>query len=480
MNPFSTLNVSHVFLDTIGDYCLTIKRIDAIYGNTLQTYNRASMDKEHQFYLALIILTELLMLAMTLHVVHYSGFNKKQKGWYLATFAAVALCAAAEYAVHCGFYNPSFAIPLTILTVIQFSLAPMLGVFFSGALGLHREAKIATILFSLNLIVEIIAAPFGLIFKFSETGYSRENFFWIYTAFFVISLVYLMVCMFVVGRRFRHRDTLTIGMIIVILIAGIIPMVVAKLNVTYMAIGISASICYIYYNDLVQQDTQAAVVASQQKLSAMQEHIISGLANLIENRDMETGEHIVRTSAYVKLIAENARKDGVYADVIDDHFISLLVTLAPMHDIGKIVVSDRILRKPGKLTPEEYEEMKKHAAMGGDVVREVLNGITDEDYLSFASDIATYHHEWWDGRGYPKGLKGEEIPLSARIMAIADVYDALISERCYKKPIPPEEAFAIMEEESDTHFDPKLIEVFLNHKEEFIPQEKQESNLAAK
>ena len=112
--------------------------------------------------------------------------------------------------------------------------------------------------------------------------------------------------------------------------------------------------------------------------------------------------------------------------------------------------------------------MKKHAALGGSVVREVLNVITDEEYLSFASDIATYHHERWDGSGYPKGLKGEEIPLSARIMAIADVFDALISERCYKKAYPVEEAFKIISEESGSHFDSKLVDVFLRNKDLFL------------
>ena len=199
----------------------------------------------------------------------------------------------------------------------------------------------------------------------------------------------------------------------------------------------------------------------------MQTHMISGLANLIENRDLDTGEHIFRTSAYVRLLAECAREDGVYADVIDDKFISMLETLAPMHDIGKIVVPDSILRKPARLTYEEFEIMKTHAAVGGKVVKEVLSGITDEDYLSFAADIATYHHERWDGTGYPEKLKGEDIPLSARIMAIADVFDALISERCYKKAMPPKEAFGIIEEEAGTHFDPLLAKVFLDHKERF-------------
>ena len=420
------------------------------------------------FYLCLTILAELMMIAMTIHVIRYSGFTKEQKKWYLFTFISIFLCAAAEYAVHCGYYSPRFALPLTIITVMQFSTAPLLGVFFSGSLGLHTQARTASVLFSLNLIVEIIAAPFGWIFYFDNDGYHRGNLFLIYEAFYIISLIYLVISMVAVGKKFRHRDTLTIIMILVILVAGILPMTLYKLNVTYIAIAVSAILCYIYYNDLVQQDIQAELVINQQKISAMQEHIISGMANLIENRDVDTGKHISRTSAYVKKLAELARADGVYTDELSDHVIALLYTLAPMHDIGKIVISDRILRKPGKLTPEEFEEMKKHAAAGGTVVREVLDGITDEEYMSFASDIAAYHHERWDGTGYPAKLSGEAIPLAARIMAIADVFDALISERCYKKAMPVDEAFEIIRQESGSHFDPKLVEVFLNHKDEFL------------
>ena len=199
----------------------------------------------------------------------------------------------------------------------------------------------------------------------------------------------------------------------------------------------------------------------------MQAHTISGMANLIESRDLETGEHVTRTSQYARTLAECARRDGVYADALDDRFISTLYMLAPMHDIGKIVVPDRILKKPGKLTEEEFEQIKRHASEGGRVVREVLSGVTDEEYVALASDIAAYHHERWDGTGYPTGLKGEAIPLCARIMAFADMYDALISERCYKKAMSKENAFEIIRQEAGTHFDPKLAEVFLHHREAF-------------
>jgi len=420
------------------------------------------------FYTGVTILTELFMLAMTIHVMRYHGISRMQKVWFISTFFTVMLCAAAEYAVHCGVYHPRYAVALTVITVLQFSAAPQLGILFSGALGLPKQRRITVAYFALNLIVEAAAAPLGWIFYFNEAGYFRGKYFFVYAAFYFFSLIYLLVNMVKVGRRFRHRDRGTICMILVVLVAGIIPMSLYRINITYLAIAIAASLSYIYYNDLVQQDVQAALVVNQKKQAVMQEHIISGLASLIENRDLETGEHVARTSRYVKLLSECARADGVYADKIDDHFIFLMRRVAPLHDIGKIVVPDHILKKPGKLTDEEFAQMKRHASEGGNVVYEVLGGITDEEYLAFAADVAASHHERWDGRGYPKGLSGENIPLSARIMAVADVFDALVSERCYKKAMLPEEAFAIIVKDAGTHFDPNLAHVFLRHKELFV------------
>ena len=419
------------------------------------------------FYQAQFILTELLMTTMIVHVLNYSGFTRRQKVWYLLTFADIMLCAAAEFAVHNGRYNPSMAVFLTVLTVLQFSLSPMLSVCFSGALGLENQNRVAWIFLVFNLVIEGSLAPSGQVFYFNQEGYFRGELFVIYEICYFLSMVYLVVGMIMAGRRFRRRDSLTIGMILVILVAGVLPMSIYKINVTYMAIAICACICYIYYNDLVQQDVKAELLANQKKISDMQAHMISGMASLIESRDLETGRHIMRTSGYVSLLAGLCRREGVYDDLIDDHFITLIGILAPMHDVGKIIVPDNILRKPGRLTEEEFEVMKTHASAGGKVVNEVLDGLTDTEYMKFASDMAKYHHEWWDGTGYPEGLKGEEIPLSARIMAIADVLDALVSERCYKAPIPFDDAIEVMKAEAGTHFDPQLIRILLKYREDF-------------
>ena len=412
------------------------------------------------FYQAQFILTELLMISMILHVFSYRGFTSQQRLWFLHTFVTIMLCSTAEFLVHGVTYRPSMRIFLTVITLLQFSFAPILGVLFSGALGVEKQKKTARFILGFSFAVEIAFVWSGKIFKFTEAGYERGSLFILYGVCFLAGILHLVINLVKVGKRFSHRDSGTIIMVIIILIAGIVPMTLFKINVSYIAIAICSSICYIYYNDLVQMD-------SREKILGMQEHIISSLANLIESRDTETGEHIFRTREYVKKLAIAARKDGVYTKELTDDFILLIHTLAPLHDIGKIVVSDKILKKPGKLTEEERQEMKKHAAAGGRIVKEVLDGISDQKYVSFAADIAKYHHERWDGTGYPEGLKGSDIPLSARIMAVADVFDALISKRCYKEPIPFDQAVEEMKNESGTHFDPELIKVFLRHKEEF-------------
>ena len=426
-------------------------------------------DRAVTVYIGAILLIALLMLAMTFHVLYYPGFTKVEKRWYLLTFISILVCAAAEaIALYFDAHGAAFALPLTVLTVAQFSLTPMLPVFFVGALGMWRPAIVASTVFCLHAAAEIVSAPFGWIFFYDPVGrYVRGPYYSLYQACFIGSLLFLIVCLVIVGRRFRHRDLFTIIMIFVVMAAALLPLLLSKVYTNYLGIGMCASLCYIYYNDLTQEDIRDKLIADQKKLFDMQTHTISGMANLIENRDLETGEHVTRTSRYVRALAELARQDGVYADALNDQFIATLYMMAPMHDIGKIVVPDRVLKKPGRLTDGEFAQMKRHASEGGRIIREVLNGVTDEAYVAMASDIATYHHERWDGAGYPAGLAGEAIPLSARIMAIADVFDALISERCYKAPVPREKAFEIIRQEAGTHFDPRLAEVFLKHREAF-------------
>ena len=209
------------------------------------------------------------------------------------------------------------------------------------------------------------------------------------------------------------------------------------------------------------------------KKSEMQKSVIEDLADIIESRDIETGEHIKRTKKYVIILVDAMKKDNKYKDILDDKYCDNIINAAPLHDIGKIVVSDLILCKPGKLTDEEFDKMKVHTTKGGDIIKNILKDLGDEDFLNVAYDVATFHHEKWNGKGYPNNLSGENIPLPARIMAIADVFDALVAERVYKKPMPVDKAINIIIEDAGTHFDPNLVEIFKTVEDKFIEVSKE-------
>jgi adenylate cyclase len=203
------------------------------------------------------------------------------------------------------------------------------------------------------------------------------------------------------------------------------------------------------------------------QLALAQEAIIESMASLTETRDPETGGHIKRTQNYVRLLARALRESANHKKLMDDEAIDLLYKSAPLHDIGKVGVPDSILLKPGKLSDKEFEEMKKHAVIGRDAIRATEKKLGNRSFLQFAHDIAYTHHEKWNGNGYPQGLRGEEIPLCGRLMALADTYDALISKRVYKPPLTHEEAVKIIIKDKGTHFDPDVVDAFLAVSEGF-------------
>ncbi|MBE5906660.1 MAG: HD domain-containing protein [Lachnospiraceae bacterium] len=218
------------------------------------------------------------------------------------------------------------------------------------------------------------------------------------------------------------------------------------------------AICQVTLNEAEQI---RSIRKFSEATTKMQDGLIITMADMVENRDSDTGEHIQKTAAYVKIIVEGLQKRGYYAGKITPKFISDVVRSAPLHDVGKINISDKILNKPGKLTEEEYETMKLHTVYGKQIMEKAISTVKGENYLKEARNMAAYHHERWDGTGYPEGLHGEVIPLSARIMAVADVFDALTSPRVYKPAFPMEKAIQILEEGRGTQFDAKCVDVFL-------------------
>jgi putative two-component system response regulator len=240
------------------------------------------------------------------------------------------------------------------------------------------------------------------------------------------------------------------------------PIVLARVK-THLSLKASADFLRdknIYLEQEVRRRTR--------QVEMIQDVTITAMASLAETRDNETGNHIRRTQTYVKLLAERLRTHPRFVDKLDDKSIELLHKSAPLHDIGKVGIPDSILLKPGRLTIEEFEIMKTHTTLGRDAIEHAEKQLGAEvPFLALAKEIAYSHQEKWDGSGYPEGLAGDAIPMSARLMALADVYDALISWRIYKEPFPHETAVGMIKEGRGKHFDPDMVDAFLELEQEF-------------
>jgi putative two-component system response regulator len=218
-----------------------------------------------------------------------------------------------------------------------------------------------------------------------------------------------------------------------------------------------------YFNENLQR----MVKEKTQSVTELQNALLKTMAELVECRDDITGGHIERTQRGIKILLEEIERSGIYAEEAKGWDLDLLLQSSQLHDVGKISINDVILKKPEKLNKQEYDEMKKHAAFGERIIEKIETLAKESDFLKYAKIFAASHHEKWDGTGYPRGLKGDEIPLLGRIMAIADVYDALTSMRPYKKAFSHEEAVRIITSGSGTQFDPKLIELFVKNSDRF-------------
>jgi len=216
----------------------------------------------------------------------------------------------------------------------------------------------------------------------------------------------------------------------------------------------------LYINDIEQK-------SYFKELSDSHSAALESMVLVAGTKDFETGAHLTRTREFMKILAQYLRDHDIYADVLSDEFIDLMYHSAPLHDIGKVGIPDAILQKPGKLSDEEFTIMKNHPELGMKIIKNAMKSYSKNDFLETAYNIAYYHHEKWDGSGYPIGLKAEEIPLEARLMALVDVYDALTTKRCYKEAFSYEKAETIIINESGKHFDPKIVDAFIKIKGKF-------------
>ncbi|MDR2591314.1 MAG: response regulator [Chitinispirillales bacterium] len=238
--------------------------------------------------------------------------------------------------------------------------------------------------------------------------------------------------------------------------AGIVDFINKPFSQTVLLRRVGA---HLRIDDLIKRRTA--------KLWRLKNGIVSVLADIVEFRDDAAGGHIDRTSQCIKVLIEALKENGVYADELANWDIDTTVASARLHDIGKIAISDTILNKPGKLTPEEFAIVKSHVKEGERIIDKIVAKTGDEEFLQIARQFVSYHHERWDGAGYPYGLAGLNIPLAGRIMSIIDVYDALVSARPYKKPFTPDLALSTIMQESGKHFDPNIAEVFFLKREAF-------------
>lgn len=232
-----------------------------------------------------------------------------------------------------------------------------------------------------------------------------------------------------------------------------------ELGKLYSAIAMTTRESMEFADDMLRQ---------AETINKMQNGLLMVIAEMVESRDKGTGSHIKKTKAYVEIIIKEMKKRGIYQNILTEKMANDTINAAPLHDVGKIHIPDRILLGTGKLTDEEYTIMKTHTTYGAKMIQYAIDKMGDEEagYLQEAKNVAEFHHEKWNGQGYPTGLKGEEIPLSARIMAVADVFDAVVSRRSYKEPIPFEEAIQIIRENAGVYFDPNVVEAFLGAEKE--------------
>jgi len=310
--------------------------------------------------------------------------------------------------------------------------------------------------FIANVIVVVINIPSLQYYEGKLSNYSMGIS--AYTCF-VMAGIYILFSLLIFFSRWRyiekHKRTSIFTYLFVLACITIYQMLHPQ------ALLSSLCVTVIVLGAYINQENPAV-----SELTHYHDEMVMGFATLVENKDGSTGGHIKRTTTYVRLLAEELRRRGYYKEVLTKDYMRNLCMAAPMHDIGKISVPDAVLQKPGRLTEEEFAIIKRHPVSGGKIVQETFGHLGNEQYAKMAYEVARFHHEKWNGRGYPDGLKEEEIPLCARIMAIADVFDAVSEKRCYREAMPLEKCFSIISEGSGQDFDPLLVEVFLDIREQ--------------
>ncbi len=386
-------------------------------------------------------------------------------GWFVY-FIEQLICIV--YAKKIGF---SFEVGQILLVIIMKTLLSAISTFtFSYFIleALHRA------------IILPLYYPNGQISKIKGIAKLPIGFFFLsnYLSVTIFPIAFLLVLYVLAKERFSIPvESKTLIVFVMIIVMGLVisiffekqfqmPLEKLKRRIKKLNDGDLESKVDIVRNDILGEiadsfnDMTTSIMEKTQRIQAVQNSVIQGMAIMVESRDNSTGGHIKRTSDCVKVFVNQLKSTSPYNN-LPSSFFENVIKAAPMHDLGKIAVDDAVLRKPGKFTTEEYEMMKTHSKEGARIVENVLSDIDDLKFKQIAVNVAHFHHEKWDGSGYPEKISAEQIPLEARIMALADVYDALVSKRCYKEEFSYDKAFTIIQESLGSHFDPELGKLFL-------------------
>ena len=395
-------------------------------------------------------------------LVHQIALKNAQGGFILA---AVVVCIGAVqfYQIYgLGFYHDSdFQCSLAHLygiSLIVWGIFSALAIIF--ALKHFKQHKKSKILNATIYTVFIIGVSFPFMNFFYDTLYS-STVGWCVSFLFSLGMLtvppIIMICVLSLHLVF-------------IFVFGFYDETYINLLIYYIA---TISLTISKWKNSIKsfentENWNLALKGQDEKIIQMQTQIIAAFASLVETRDTVTGLHIRHTSMYVDLLSIQLAEDGYYSDILTPQTISLYVSAAPLHDMGKIVIPDTILNKKSQLNEKEFEIMKTHAEKGYEIIKNTLKNIERDEYIDIASKMALCHHERYDGKGYPQGLKGEEIPLCARIMSVADVFDALLSKRQYKEPLTKQQVLEIMQKDSGTKFEPCIIEALAKIQDKIV------------
>lgn len=375
----------------------------------------------NMFFLAFLLLH-------SVYIIIFSFFKMNM----MMLFDGVGVILYAMFVILLKYWKGSF-LPCTLLTIFELFLHQIISVMFFGLKpGFHY-------LMIPLMFMTVFIRKKGKLYDFLR-GF----------VIFIASTGFILIT--ILFNDYRPVKSLPYNINLVLLIINCI--------ISFLITALYTS-KVLYSIDTKRSQLDFSVTEKSNTIQDMQNKIIISFANIIEARDGSTGKHVKRTSEYVDALVKELKRNGDFADILTERYMHDVMLSAPLHDIGKITVPDAILTKAGRLTQSEFETIKKHTINGKKIIETAMVDIEDEEFLKVAKSVALYHHECWDGSGYPFGVQGEEIPLAARIMTIADYFDALVAKRAYKAALPTSVVFDNILEQRGKKFDPVVTDAFL-------------------